>query len=115
MGLGISLLVIWGGWQMARQAVEDLMDGFSDQEFLGKVRAVTGLVPGVRGIQVLKARRMGPFVLVDTEIGVSGELTVEAGHRVAEEVRQRVRSEVSGVADCMVHVNPVEETEERAE
>ncbi len=107
MGLGISLLVVWGGWKMARDAVEDLMDGFMDQEFLDRVRAVTGGVPGVRSIQVLKARRMGPFVLLDTEIGVAGEITVEAGHRVAEEVRRRVRADVEGVADCMVHVNPV--------
>ncbi len=110
MGVGISILVLWGGWKMARDAVEDLMDGFRDRDFLDRVRAVAGGVPGVRGIQVLKARRMGPFVLVDTEIGVAGEITVEDGHRVAEEVRQRVRTDVEGVADCMVHVNPVKES-----
>ena len=40
------------------------------------------------------------------EIGVDSKITVEEGHRIAEEVHDRIEKEFSKVKHVMVHVNP---------
>lgn len=102
----VSLFIVRVGWRMVREAIDDLMDKFTDQEMLARIREVALSVPGVKGIGDLKARGLGGEVQVDLEIAVPGHLKVEEGHRLAHQVRDRIIREVATVTEVRVHVNP---------
>ena len=102
----VSILVIRIGWQMVTEAIDDLMDKFSDQDFLTKVREVALGVPEVQGIDQVKARALGTDVQIDLEIAVMGDLRVEEGHQVADRVRDEIMAQLPRVTEVRVHVNP---------
>ncbi len=57
-------------------------------------------------IDDIKTRIHGPRIFVDVEISVDGNLTVYEGHQIAQEVHDKIESNMSDVKHCMVHVNP---------
>jgi divalent metal cation (Fe/Co/Zn/Cd) transporter len=71
------------------------------QELSGRIRRL----PGVVNLHELRARRMGPRVLVDLHVQVDGSTTVSDGHQVAERVRQFVFREHRGVSEVLVHID----------
>lgn len=104
--LAVSVFIIRWGWQTARSAVDDLMDRLPEPGTIDKIRAVAGSVAGVEGVGEVRARRMGPNILVDLKIAVHPEISVAAGHRVAHLVRDEVIRGLPKVRDVMVHVDP---------
>lgn len=103
----VAVFILRAGWDMLREAVDDLMDRVGDRELLAGVAEVVRAVPGVRALQGMRGRSMGHQVLLDMEIGVDGEITVREGHEVARRVRERVMAAYQEVAAVHVHVNPV--------
>jgi hypothetical protein len=87
-------------------ALRELMDeGLSREE----VTAIGDLVrdtPGVVGLHELRTRRMAHKVLIDAHIQVDGHISVSEGHRIGEEVRNRVLRGHPDVLDMLVHVDP---------
>ena len=46
--------------------------------------------PGVAGVHDVRTRKMGDMVVVDAHLEVDAQITVEEGHDIAVEARQRV-------------------------
>lgn len=65
-------------------------------------------VKGVLEVQELKARKSGPFLFVEATIGVDGNISASAAHRLAELTRQELLNQHSGrVANAVVDVTPM--------
>lgn len=105
-GLVVSVFIVRMGWQIARQAASELMDGQADPAFMAEVSQVVMSVDGVLEIHNIRARAAGPQYLVDLEIGVNGLISVHDGHDVALRVKERLLCEKKEVADVFIHVNP---------
>lgn len=102
----VSILVVWAGWRLVTAAVRRLMDAFPDREFLAGVREIAGATPGVKRVDGVRARQMGPFVVLDVEIAVPGSITVLRGHAIANVVQSAIRAAREEVTQVQVHVNP---------
>jgi cation diffusion facilitator family transporter len=102
----VSGLVLHTGWRLVVDAVDRLMDRFDDQAFLTAVERTVESVEGVEGVAGLRGRPMGTDVLLDLEILVAGQLTVEEGHEIARRVRRAVERAHPRVIGVHVHVNP---------
>ena len=50
---------------------------------------------------------MGQHLFIDMEIEVDPEITVEAGHYIAEMVRDDVIGNISDAYEVLVHVEPI--------
>jgi len=61
-------------------------------------------VPGVQGISFFKTRRIGQKTWVDVGIAVSSQLTLDAGDRVASEVRNALMRNQSRLQDAIVYL-----------
>ncbi len=94
------------GWRLGREAIADLMDSLDDPVLLQKLRNVAETVPAVVDVDDLRARRMGRQLLVDIKIGVDPNLSVQAGHAAARQVKEAILQAEPRVIDVMVHVNP---------
>lgn len=82
------------------------MDTAPPPGVLAAIRAAAGSVPGVAAVHAVRARRHGPRLLVDLVIAVPGDVTVAAGHRVADAAADRVRAALPAAAEVLVHVDP---------
>jgi cation diffusion facilitator family transporter len=105
-GLAVGVVVIVTGVRVLRDASLELMDTMPDDAQIAMVRRVASAVPGVDGIEKTYARKTGFQYHVDLHVGVDPGLTVADSHRIAADVRQRVRAELGWVADVLVHIEP---------
>jgi len=106
--LVVSVFILGMGWKFVREATDRLMDGAVEESLLRLMKRVVRGVRGVEEVQDLRARYMGPMVLVDVKIGVNQELSLSDAHEVAHRVKDTLMAEVKQVSDAMVHVDPVE-------
>ncbi|MGN0297995.1 MAG: cation diffusion facilitator family transporter [Lachnospiraceae bacterium] len=67
---------------------------------------------GVLQVDMLRTRVFGNKMYVDIEIGTDGEKRLKEAHEVAEHVHNSIETHFPKVKHIMVHVNPVEVTQE---
>jgi cation diffusion facilitator family transporter len=105
-GVIVSAMVVRLGWTLLRRFADELMDKFDHPELIRAIDGVVWQVPGILQVNSVRARHVGPEVLVDLKIGVDPGLTVASGHAIAHAARRAVMEQVPGVADVFVHVDP---------
>jgi cation diffusion facilitator family transporter len=105
MGLVISVAILYIVWETGRQVFTRILDAI-EPEAVEEIEQVAGAVPGVRGVDEVRARWIGQRLRVELAIQVDPSLTVAEGHHIAEEVRHELLHHVPRLADAHVHVNP---------
>jgi len=105
-GLVVAALIIKMSLTLFRSNIGILMDERPETAVLDEIRATALEVGGVQAIDSLRVHRRGSTFTIDIEIAVDSRLTVEQGHQVAAEVKNKLLSKIEHVQDVMVHVNP---------
>ncbi len=105
-GAAVGLIVIVLGFQVIRETTYTLMDTMPEDEMMKAVRASALSVPGALDVEKCFARKTGLRYHVDLHLEVDPELTVRRGHSIAEEVRNKIRTDLDFVQDVLVHVEP---------
>ena len=93
------------GWEFGWAAMHDLMDRAVDEQEVQAIRQTLLDTPGVAGVHDVRTRKMGDMVVVDAHLEVDAQITVEEGHDIAVEARQRVMQR-HRVLNLMTHVDP---------
>ena len=101
----VGLMVVKMGWGFSRDALHDLMDRAVDEAEVAAIRLTLLETPGIEGVHDLRTRKMGDMIVVDAHLEVNAELTVEAGHDIAVEARNRVLLR-HRVLNLMTHIDP---------
>ena len=101
----VGFMVCKMGWEFSWDALHDLMDRSADDAEVSAIRQTIESTPGVLGVHDLRTRKMGDMIIVDAHIEVDAMQTVEAGHDIAVNVRQRVIQR-HRVLNLMAHVDP---------
>jgi cation diffusion facilitator family transporter len=101
----VGLMVTKMGRRFAWDALHDLMDRAVDEEELKAISQTLLRTPGVNGVHDVRTRKMGDMIVVDAHIEVDAALSVEAGHNIAVDARQRVLQR-HRVLNLMTHVDP---------
>ncbi len=101
----VGLMVAKMGWSFSLDALNDLMDRSADDEEVAAIRQTLLETPGVGNVHDVRTRKMGDLIVADAHIEVDAALTVEAGHDIAVQARQRVLQR-HRVLNLMIHVDP---------
>jgi cation diffusion facilitator family transporter len=101
----VGFMIARMGWIFAWDALNDLMDRAVDDAEVDAIRLTLTQTPGVAGVHDVRTRKMGDMIVVDAHIEVDATITVEAGHEIAVQARQRVLQR-HRVIDLMAHVDP---------
>jgi cation diffusion facilitator family transporter len=110
----VAAMVGMVGWRFAWHAVRELVDTGLEPAELEALRAQIASVGGVRAHHGLRTRRMGADVLVDVHVLVDPRISVSEGHRIADEVRERLIRSIDDVTEVLVHVDHEPDTVEPA-
>ena len=101
----VGFMVAKMGWSFGWDAMHDLMDRAANEQEVEAIRRTLVETPGVKNVHDVHTRKMGDLIVVDAHIEVDASLTVEAGHDIAVEARQRVLKR-HRVLNLMTHVDP---------
>jgi len=109
----ISGAVIYAGFKNLRTAVLSLMDARIAPELEQKVAEIISRVNGVRWVELVRARRSGPFYFIESHVHVKPELDVRRSHALAHEAQDAIREEEPRVEGVVLHLEPYHSQTER--
>ncbi len=101
----VGFMVAKMGWEFAWDALHDLMDRGADEQEVEAIRRTIVETSGVIDVHDIRTRKMGDMIVVDAHLEIAADITVEAGHDIAVEARQRVLQR-HRVLNLMTHVDP---------
>jgi cation diffusion facilitator family transporter len=107
VGLLITLAIVFTLVTAARTVLRRVLDGV-DEPTMRLIEAAAAAVPGVEHVSEAKARWVGHQLRAELAVDVSPDISVEAGHDIAEHVREALLHDVPRLVDAMVHVDPHE-------
>ena len=101
-------IIVFNALRMFRPALAEIMDAVPDNDNIeSQVRAIALKVKDVRLLEKCRVRKYGLKWIVDLHVGVDGDLPVKRGHQIAHEVKDALIHAEIGVADVLVHIEPV--------
>lgn len=105
----VAVIVLVTGIQILREASADLMDAVPSDALDGQVRALLEGIRGIVAVEEVHAHRFGPYLVLNLTIGVDGTLTVDEGHRIANEAERIVSERIGLVKRVYMHYHPVQQ------
>jgi cation diffusion facilitator family transporter len=103
-GVGVSVMIIWGGVRLLRSSVSHLIGESPGEEVLRAVDAAARSVPGVLATHKIEVHDYGTHKDVSLHVVVADGKTAGRAHEIAEEVEAAVDRRL-GVTS-VVHVDP---------
>jgi cation diffusion facilitator family transporter len=104
--LVVVALIVWSGGKLFRQSMSELLDPQADADLIQQIRQTAAAVPGVRLVEKLWVRKTGLEYLADIHIQVDAQLSVEEGHRIGHQVKDKLVQEFASLRDVLVHLEP---------
>ncbi|HPQ67696.1 MAG TPA: cation diffusion facilitator family transporter [bacterium] len=108
-GMVVALIVVHVGFKIAWEAYKDLIDTAVETKFQTRLIDTVRHIDGVRGYHKLRTRKVGMAIFVDIHIEVDGNLSMRAGHAIADRVEHTLIDKLK-VDDVTVHVDIADET-----
>ncbi|SUY46586.1 cobalt-zinc-cadmium resistance protein czcD [Clostridium putrefaciens] len=105
-GLLVSFLIIKIGIEYYLKSINELVDHSAEDNIIRQIEYIASNVPGVINIVNLKTRSFGNKVYADIEISVDGDLTVNEGDKIAENVHGLIEDNISDIKHCLVKLKP---------
>jgi cation diffusion facilitator family transporter len=104
VSVGVAAFIAFTAWGIVRGGSEVLSDAaVADIESIARAASS---VDGVQGCHRVRARGVSGMVRVDLHIHVDPRMTVEESHDLVKEVERRIRNQVPGITEVLVHVGP---------
>lgn len=111
IAFGIAMVIGRMGLHIIRDAGDVLTDAaIVDCE--GQIAGIIRTTPGVRGYHKFRCRGKPGELFADIHIFVDPDITVGEGHAIAERARVLILTDVEGMEDIVVHIDPYSGEEE---
>lgn len=107
VALLVTVAIVYTSWGVFKQVSATLSD--SARIPVAEICAVALDVPGVLGCHSIRTRGSEAEVLVDLHVQVDPQVTVAAGHDIAEEVERAIAERYSQVVDVIAHLEPFDD------
>lgn len=105
VGLFITAVIFRIVWESGRAVFIRLLDGI-DPEVIDEVRHVATETTGVCGVTEVRVRWLGHRLHAEVNVAVKPELSVEAGHEIAREVRHQLLHHLRYLSNATIHIDP---------
>jgi len=102
---GVALWLVWTALNIARKALENLMDRELPDADRAEIRALAGDDPRVLGVSQLRTRASGPFIHVQMHMQLDDALSLAEAHDVLSAAEARI-AEAWPAADVIIHPEP---------
>lgn len=104
--IAAACIIAFNGWLVLRPALSELMDASPNREVVEGIRKAAASIPGVERVEKCMVRKSGHRYWVDMHVEVDPLMSVQRGHGIAHDVKDKVREKFPAVRDVLVHVEP---------
>lgn len=112
--LFVVVAILISGIKLFRTSTSELLDPQADAKLVQQIRSTAEETPGVRQVEKLWVRKTGMEYLADIHIQVDAQLTVDEGHRIGHQVKDRLVEKFASLRDVLVHLEPCPHTHARS-
>ena len=93
-------------WSSGKAVFTRLLDGV-DPEIIDDIRRVATDTEGVAEIGDVRVRWLGHRLNAEVNIGVNPNLSVEEGHKIADELHHELSSKLPYLSNTTIHIYPL--------
>lgn len=104
-----SAVILYNAYRIIRPAIGELLDEDLEPELNDQIKLLAEKVDNVILVERCRIRKMGIMKFADLHVWVDKNLTVEQGHAIAHDVKDRIQEAYPFFADVMIHIEPARE------
>jgi cation diffusion facilitator family transporter len=97
-------LIAWSALEIIRNSIITLTDASRVDPAV--IEQVACSVPGVLACHQVRSRGFEDAITIDCHIWVKATLSTQESHRITHDVMQRVKTDVPGVVEVVIHTEP---------
>ncbi|MCP4715798.1 MAG: cation transporter [Deltaproteobacteria bacterium] len=102
----VSLLIARAAWDIGWPALRELVDAGAPDTDRTHIKQLALAVEGVRDAHAIRTRYAGAGLHIDLHVLVDPNITVSAGHTIADTVKQHLLTNGPRVVDIIIHIEP---------
>jgi cation diffusion facilitator family transporter len=106
--LVLGCYLVFEAMQIFWRACADLLDTAPEREIIEDLREHILPTPGARAYHDFRVRRVGDVYEIDLHLQVDPRISVDAGHRIAQEVKGRMLEQHPEISKVLIHVEPAD-------
>ncbi len=103
--IGIAFYILHSAWEIARDAIDQLMDKELSDEDRAGIKQLATSHPEVKGIHDLRTRKAGLTHFIQFHLELDGKLSLMQAHTIADEV-EAIIQETWTDAEVIIHEDP---------
>ncbi|MBV5346957.1 cation diffusion facilitator family transporter [Lamprocystis purpurea] len=103
--LGIAVYIFYSAFQIAREAVDLLMDREIEEQHRQRIKALAFTVAGVRGVHGLRTRRSGHIAVIQLHLELDPDISLLEAHAISDRVEDVLHTAWPD-ADITIHQDP---------
>ena len=103
--IGIALYILHSAWEIARDAIDQLMDKELSDADRANIKQLALSHPEVKGIHDLRTRKAGLTNFIQFHLELDGHLSLMQAHAIADEVEAIIKKQWAD-AEVIIHEDP---------
>ncbi|MGB3210854.1 MAG: cation diffusion facilitator family transporter [Desulforhopalus sp.] len=104
----VSIIILFTGVEIIRESAADLMNTLPGQKLTEEIIEKLDDLDEVLDVEEIHGHRFGLYMVVNITIGVSPDLSVSEGDRIATRVEKLLVDEIDSMRRVFVHYHPVQ-------
>lgn len=105
-GIIVSIIVIKVGYDLAKESSVIILEKVLSDEETEKYKQTALSVEGIDNINKLLARTHGSYIIIDLIIKVDPDLSVQEGHDIGKNVKEKLIETHPEIDNVLIHLNP---------
>ncbi len=106
-GAIVAIIVAKTGFDILREATDELMDDVPDRELSEQIKKVLSDDPSIQRIEEIHAHRFGPYLVVNITICIDGSLSVARADVIATNAEKRLMERIDMLRKVYLHTHPI--------
>jgi len=106
IALAVSVWIMFTAYKIFMQSNIELMDGVKDPTIYNKIFEAVSEVKGVYNPHKVRLRKIGYNYIIEIDIEVDGNLSVNESHKIAHLVEKSIKHKIENVYDILIHIEP---------
>ncbi len=104
-GIGVALFLIWTGFTIAKEAVDDIIGTPPAEDEINDIKQVVSNIKGVLGVHDITVHSYGTDKFVSIHVEIDDNISSANAHDIAEDVEEILFSRLE--IEPTVHIDPI--------
>jgi cation diffusion facilitator family transporter len=106
VGMLITIAILFIVWDSVKSIFARLLDSI-DPKVVDEIRHALSHVKGVQDVSEIRVRWLGHRLHAELNVAVDVHLSVEEGHKIAQEARHQLLHHLKYLSNAIIHIDPV--------